>query len=78
MTAPPVRSPGSSLPRPSGKGSAAFRPGDVVENGWLLWADSYDLQSDADRQAHKAMPIHAALCLAGSVETLVVNIDVTM
>ena len=44
----------------------------------LLWADSYDLQSDEDRLAHKAMPIHAALCLAGSVETLVVNIDVTM
>ena len=55
-----------------------LRPGDVVENGYLLWADSYDLQSDDDRLAHKAMPIHAALCLAGSVETLVVNIDVTM
>ena len=58
--------------------AVSLRPGDVVENGWLLWADSYDLQSDEDRLAHKAMPIHAALCLAGSVETLVINIDVTM
>ena len=54
-----------------------LEPGDMVENGFLLWADSYDLQSDADRAAHRAMPIHAALCLAGSVETLVINIDVT-
>ena len=55
-----------------------LQPGDTVENGYLLWADSYDLQSDADRAAHRAMPVHCALCLAGSVETLVVNIDVTM
>ena len=52
--------------------------GDIVENGYLLWADSYDLQTDADRLAHKAMPIHAALCFAGSVESLIINIDVTM
>ena len=52
--------------------------GDIVENGYLLWADSYDLQTDADRLAHKAMPIHAALCFAGSVESLMINVDVTM
>ena len=56
----------------------SLQPGDMVENGYLLWADSYDLQSDAVRQAHKAMPVHIALCLAGSVESLVINIDVTM
>ena len=54
-----------------------LQPGDMVENGYALWADSYDLQSDADRRDHKAMPIHIALCLAGSVESLVINIDVT-
>ncbi len=53
-------------------------PGETVENGYRLWADSYDLQSDADRAAHKAMPIHAALCLSGSVESLVIDVDVTM
>ena len=30
-----------------------------------------------DRAAHKAMPIHAALCFAGSVESLVIDIHVT-
>lgn len=51
--------------------------GEMVENGFLLWAESYDTQSDADRAAHKAMPIHAALCFAGSVESLVIDIHVT-
>lgn len=62
------------------RGTAVGRlqPGDVVENGYVLWADSYDAQSDADRAAHKAMPIHCALCLSGSVETLVLDINVTI
>ena len=62
------------------RGSAAGRlqPGDTIENGYLLWAESYDLQSDADRAAHKAMPIHVALCMAGSVETLLIEIDVSI
>ncbi len=62
------------------RGSAVgnIQPGDTIENGYLLWADSYDLQSDADRAAHKAMPIHAALCLTGAVESLLIDIDVTM
>ena len=60
-----------------GESLPSLQPGDTVENGYLLWADSYDLQSDADRRAHKAMPIHIALCLAGSAESLVINIDVT-
>jgi hypothetical protein len=56
----------------------SLTPGDTIENGYRLWADSYDLQSDADRAAHKAMPIHAALCLAGSIETLVIDVDVSL
>ena len=55
----------------------AILPGDILENGFSLWAESYDTQSDADRAAHKAMPIHAALCFAGSVESLVLDIHVT-
>ena len=42
--------------------------GDIIENGFLLWADSYDDQSDADRAAHKAVPIQCALTLAGSTD----------
>ncbi len=61
-----------------GAATGRIRPGDVIENGYALWADSYDAQSDADRAAHKAMPIHCALCLSGSVETLVLDINVTI
>ena len=61
-----------------GRAVGNLQPGDAVENGYLLWAESYDLQSDADRAAHKAMPIHAALCLSGSVESLLIDIDVMM
>ena len=52
--------------------------GDVLENGYALWADSYDSQSDADRAAHKAMPIHVALCPSGSVETMEILVDVSV
>ncbi len=50
--------------------------GDAVENGFALWADSYDDQSDADRAAHKAVPVNAALLLAGSVESIVITVNV--
>ena len=50
---------------------------DTVENGFALWAEPYDEQTDADRQAHKAMPVHAALCFAGSVESVVITVNVT-
>ncbi len=55
-----------------------LQTGDIVENGFLLWADSYDSQSDADRQAHKAMPIQVALTLAGSLESVVINVNVQL
>ena len=50
--------------------------GDIIENGFLLWADSYDDQSDADRAAHKAVPIQCALTLAGSIESIVITVNV--
>ncbi len=50
--------------------------GDIIENGFLLWADSYDNQSDADRAAHKAVPIQVALTLAGSIESIVITVNV--
>ena len=52
--------------------------GDIIENGFLLWADSYDLQTDADRAAHKGMPIHVALNLSGSVESIVISVNVNL
>ena len=52
--------------------------GSVLEKGFTLWADSYDDQSDADRAAHRAMPISIALTLAGSVESIVISINVSV
>ena len=52
--------------------------GDVLESGFTLWADSYDNQTDADRAAHKAMPIQAALLMAGSIESIVIAVNVTI
>ena len=60
------------------KGAEAgpLHTGDILENGFLLWADSYDMQSDEDRAAHKAMPIHVAMTLAGSLESVVIAVNV--
>ena len=60
--------------RGSDIGPIAF--GDIIENGFLMWADSYDDQSDADRAAHRAMPIQVALTLAGSIESIVITVNV--
>ena len=50
--------------------------GDTIEHGYAAFADSYNDQSAEDRQARKAMPITILLCLAGSVETIVLYVNV--
>ena len=50
--------------------------GDMVGHGYYAYADSFDTQSAADRAAHKAMPITVIICLSGSVESVVINLDV--
>ena len=52
--------------------------GDSVENGFIMWAESYDAQSDADRAAHKAVPISVGLILAGSIESIVITVNVVV
>ena len=52
--------------------------GDIVENGFIMWAASYDDQSDEDRAAHKAVPISVGLTLAGSIESIVINVNVVL
>ena len=59
-----------------GNDTGTIQRGDVLENGFALWAESYDGQSDEDRAAHKAMPIHVALILAGSLESVVIAVNV--
>ena len=59
-----------------GPATGRISPGDFIENGFRLWAESYDNQSDAEREAHKAMPIQVALTLAGSLESIVITVNV--
>ena len=59
-----------------GAGAGRISAGDYVENGFALWADSYDDQSEADRAAHKAVPIQCALTLAGSLDSVVITVNV--
>ena len=60
------------------RGTAVGRisSGDYIENGFTLWADSYDNQSESDRAAHKAVSIQCALTLAGSLESVVITVNV--
>ena len=53
-----------------------IEPGDYVEHGHAEFAQSFDLQSEADRIARKSMTITVLLCLSGAVESVVVSIDV--
>lgn len=50
--------------------------GDYVEHGHAEYVQSFDYQSEADRLLHKAMPITVLLCLSGSVESIVITVDV--
>lgn len=59
-----------------GAAIGGLEPGEIVERGYAVFADSFDTQSESDRAAHKAMPLTIVLCLSGSVETLVVNVYV--
>ena len=61
-----------------GTAIGSIQPGDVLENGYMLWADTYDNQSEADRAANKAVPIQVALTLAGSLESVVINVNVQL
>jgi hypothetical protein len=44
--------------------------GDRLDNGFYFYSDSYDLQSQADRDARKAMPILCAIKLAGAIHSV--------
>ncbi|MBD2785380.1 DUF3383 domain-containing protein [Xenorhabdus sp. DI] len=44
--------------------------GDRLEDGFYFYSDSYDLQSAADREERKAMPIMCAIKLAGAIHSV--------
>ena len=56
--------------------AGVINKGDFVEHGHAEHVESFDKQSEADRLLHKAMPITVLLCLTGSVESIVITVDV--
>ncbi|MEQ1969302.1 DUF3383 domain-containing protein [Xenorhabdus nematophila] len=44
--------------------------GDRLDAGFYFYSDSYDLQSEADREERKAMPIMCAIKLAGAIHSV--------
>ncbi|MDC9606860.1 DUF3383 domain-containing protein [Xenorhabdus griffiniae] len=44
--------------------------GDRLDEGFYFYSDSYDLQSLADRESRKAMPIMCAIKLAGAIHSV--------
>lgn len=53
----------------NGVGFGELSPGDILENGWYMYSDSYALQSQPDREARKAMPIQIAAKEAGAIHS---------
>lgn len=50
--------------------------GTYLPNGYLIQAESFENQSQADRDARKAPNIYVALKLAGAIQSVVIQIDV--
>lgn len=53
-----------------------IQTGDVLAAGYQVYADSFDTLSAADRSARKAPPVYVAMKLAGSVRSVVINVNV--
>lgn len=50
-------------------GFGELKTGDILENGYYMYSDSYTLQSQSDREARKAMPIQIAAKEAGAIHS---------
>lgn len=50
--------------------------GDILTRGYICQSESYSEQSQADRDARKAMPIYIAIKLAGAVHSIVIGVYV--
>lgn len=46
-----------------------LKTGDYVENGYYFYSDSFSLQTTADREARKGMPVNIALKYSGFMHT---------
>lgn len=58
-------------------GFGSLKQGDMLTNGWYIYANPIDTQSQNDREARVSPPIQVAVKLAGSIRTvdILVNIN---
>lgn len=56
----------------------SLMPGDVVPGGFMVFVDSFATLSQADREARKAPPVWVALKTAGTIESVVINVNVNL
>lgn len=60
----------------NGPSFGTLQTGQYLKTGFYIFAESVDLQSQADRDARKAPPIQIALKLAGAIQTVDVLVTV--
>lgn len=53
-----------------------LQTGDYLATGYLIQSESFESQSQADRDARKAPYIYIALKLAGAIQSVVIQVDV--
>lgn len=52
----------------------SLTPGQSIPNGYLSQSPNYSSQSQADRQARKAMPVYVAIIESGAVHSVVIGV----
>ncbi len=60
----------------NGDGFGTLKNGDLLPNGYYIYAARVDTQLPQDRAARKAMPIQIAVKLAGAVHTMTISVVV--
>jgi len=52
--------------------------GDAVAGGYMIFVDSFATLSQADRELRKAPPVYVALKTSGTIESVVINVNVNL
>ena len=62
----------------TGQAVKELQPGDVVPGGFVIFVDSFSTMSAVDRAARKSPPITVALKTSGTIESVVINVNVNL
>ncbi len=62
----------------NGEEIGELRPGDAIAGGYMVFADSFAMQSQEEREQRKAPPVWVALKTSGTIESVVINVNVNL